>query len=831
MEAGDAWLAITRLAFDPSILEILWPLTRGMRIVIGPESRELDEVAACLIAERPTHLTGTPSLFAALLARDDARDALASVKELLVGGEALRPSLVRSLLESSHARLWNMYGPTETVVDATGSCLSAADAPITIGKPLANTTAYVCDASGQLVPIGVEGELYLGGGGVARGYWKSPELTAVRFMPNPFGPGRVFKTGDRVRWTRDGELIFLGRVDGQVKIRGFRIELGEVASALMAHDGVSDAYVAACEDADGRKRLIGYVAGPAALDLTDLRRHVAARVSSHAIPSALVVLDVIPRNSNGKVDASALPAPTIEEHAYVAPRTDAETLVVSIAESLLRQAPLSVTDHFFERGGDSLLAVQLLQGTEQITGRHVPMRDFYEHPTLEALAAALTGIGAQPEPEESDAHIESPSLIDTAPLVEALAGQIAPASDLLHARLGSSPTIDRYPCGIHQSLAIDSGYRVPLVIAVPMRDRHDDVMQAALLALFEQQGLLRTSIERGENGYEFVERATVPDMRFAVLDATALPFAARNTLRSRLASALETRALADPPVGAFQVHAAIVRFDRREAEIWMAVSQTISDRAAGRILRQVLPLGGAAGTAVARPYKNYLAGNRRSLDAVLMRRFKESAEFAAFREASLAAQVRVPLGAASVYSHPWRGSMPLGVSARPMDEALGVTIDALRLILGASPVPLRVLTHRRLDHRAQHFLTLGDFHDSVPVLFEEEAERGAYAAEFARIDRWVRDEGWHISSFGADEEIRQAVFECPFNLNFVGDISPDEEAALLGVLGPLAFVAYPVLSYTVGRRLEVVLLHGVPPVLDAGVRALRADRGMDWRTL
>ncbi|HEX2188234.1 MAG TPA: phosphopantetheine-binding protein, partial [Longimicrobiaceae bacterium] len=284
-----------------------------------------------------------------------------------------------------------------------------------IGRAIPDLRLYVLDPARRPVPIGVPGELYVGGAGVARGYLNRPELTAQRFVENPFGEGRLYRTGDRVRWLADGTLEYLGRLDEQVKIRGFRIELGEIEARLAEHPGVREAVVLAREDVPGDRRLVAYVVGEVEADA--LRAHVRQGLPEYMVPSAFVVLDRLPLTANGKVDRRALPAPELAsaEERYVAPRTPTEEVLAGIWAEVLGIERVGVEESFFDLGGHSLLATRVVSRVRELFSVELPLRALFEGPTVAEMARVLAegGAGAlagpvpvpAPGPEASPHHL------------------------------------------------------------------------------------------------------------------------------------------------------------------------------------------------------------------------------------------------------------------------------------------------------------------------------------------------------------------------------------------------------------------------------------------
>jgi acyl carrier protein len=309
--------------------------------------------------------------------------------------------------------LWNLYGPTETTIWSSSARIEAGDGPITIGRPILNTQMYVLDQNLQPVPIGVVGELYIGGAGVARGYLGRPGLTAERFVPDPFGKargGRLYRTGDLARRRLDGRLECLGRVDHQVKVRGFRIELGEIEVALRKHPAVREAVVVAREDGTGEKSLVAYlVSDPPAPTPSELRPFLKDSLPDYMIPSSYVALEALPLTPNGKVDRDALPAPEPARPAasagYVPPRGPVEEAVAGIWGELLACDRVGVHDNFFELGGHSLIATQLLARLRDVFAVEPSLRDFLDAPTVAGLSRLIerelaAGAGLQTPPIE-----------------------------------------------------------------------------------------------------------------------------------------------------------------------------------------------------------------------------------------------------------------------------------------------------------------------------------------------------------------------------------------------------------------------------------------------
>ncbi|HWS56473.1 MAG TPA: amino acid adenylation domain-containing protein, partial [Pyrinomonadaceae bacterium] len=396
--AEDVFLQLAPFTFDASTFEIWGCLLNGARLVVmPPEKPTLEAIGQALRRQRVTTLWLTSGLFNQMV--DERPEDLAGVRRMLAGGDVLSAPHARRFLRSAEgARLINGYGPTE---NTTFSCCcqrtkeSEIGTSVPIGRPIANTQAYVLDARMEPVPVGVSGELYLGGDGLARGYLGRPALTAERFVPDPFGGAgsRLYRTGDVCRWGEEGELEFVGRADAQVKVRGFRVEPGEVEAALRRHAGVREAAVVARGEAADRRRLVAYVIareGAEAFAADELREHLRRVLPEHMIPSAFVSLEQLPLTPNGKVDRKALPEPEFEAAAgHVAPRTPTEELLAGIWAEVLGVERVSVGDNFFELGGHSLLATRLASRVRELFKVELPLRALFEHPTVGELAGRV----------------------------------------------------------------------------------------------------------------------------------------------------------------------------------------------------------------------------------------------------------------------------------------------------------------------------------------------------------------------------------------------------------------------------------------------------------
>ncbi len=389
----DTLLAVTTLSFDIAGLELHLPLLTGGKVVIAStaDSHDPQRLMERIQQSGCTVLQATPATFRVLL---QANWNGAAHLKLLCGGEPLLPDLAGYLLERC-AELWNMYGPTETTVWSTVYRVTDIESQIPIGKPIANTQVYVLDRRLNLVPIGVIGELYIGGDGLARGYLYRDELTRERFLPSPFVPEvNLYRTGDLARWLSDGNLQCLGRVDNQVKIRGFRIELSEIETVLNSYANLGQSAVIAREDTSGEKRLIAYVEGKASVipSVSELRAHLEKELPSYMVPTAFVPMEKLPLTPNGKIDRKSLPA-RVENlavgNSYVPPNDPVERLLAHMWARILKVPRVGVHDNFFELGGHSLLAVRVVTEVEKLCHIRLPLSTLFEAPTISNLANVI----------------------------------------------------------------------------------------------------------------------------------------------------------------------------------------------------------------------------------------------------------------------------------------------------------------------------------------------------------------------------------------------------------------------------------------------------------
>ncbi|WP_405617072.1 amino acid adenylation domain-containing protein [Streptomyces sp. NBC_00076] len=401
----DVWTLFHSYAFDFSVWEIFGALLHGGRLVVVPEmtAREPSRFHELLVREGVTVLNQTPSAFTQLIEEDRVRAAETAgrlaLRTVVFGGAALDCGALGTWVARhglERPRLVNMYGITETTVHVTyypvgEEDVAAGGSASPIGRPLNDLSVYLLDRFGQLVPVGVAGEIHVGGPGVARGYLNRPELTAERFVPDPFGPpgGRLYRSGDLARRRADGSLEFLGRSDDQVKVRGYRIEPGEISARLTAHSAVREAVVVVRDE-----RLVAYLVADAELPSTaELRQFVAGALPQYMVPAAFVVLERLPLTVNGKVDRGALPAPEFVSGVGRGPRSGVEGVLCSLFAEVLGLDRVGVGDSFFDCGGDSIMAIQLVSRARR-AGWVVSARDVFQHPSVERLARVAVPVGS-----------------------------------------------------------------------------------------------------------------------------------------------------------------------------------------------------------------------------------------------------------------------------------------------------------------------------------------------------------------------------------------------------------------------------------------------------
>ncbi|MBW8873687.1 MAG: amino acid adenylation domain-containing protein [Acidobacteria bacterium] len=517
LDERDAFLQKASFGFDVSVWECFAPLLAGARLVLAEPGRQGEGayLARAIREHRITLIDFAPSMLAAFLAEEDVEKCV-SLRQIVVGGETLAPELRDRVLARLPVSLDNTYGPTEVTIDTTRWVCAPGQAPccVPIGRPIANSRLYAVDPEVRPVPVGVTGELLVGGAGVTRGYLRRPGLTAERFVPDPFGgqPGdRLYRTGDLVRWLPDGSLDFLGRLDHQVKIRGFRIELGEIEAALVALPGVREAVVLAREEA-GDRRLVAYMVGEVSAEA--LRKSLRERLPDYMVPAAFVTLAALPLTVNGKVDRKALLAlEAAPEHpgaadGYVAPRTREEEILATVWAQVLRLPRVGVNDNFFELGGDSILSVQIVARARQ-AGLLFTVRQIFEHQTVAGLAR----------------HATSTDSADAAPA-------------------GQGPVTGEVPLTPIQRWFFEQGFADPhhfnhALLLEPREPLIPAALEKAMAAVVEHHDALRMRFNFHTDGWRQENAPAEPVTPFYEVDLSGLPAPRRDDAFRRAAAALQ----------------------------------------------------------------------------------------------------------------------------------------------------------------------------------------------------------------------------------------------------------------------------------------------------
>lgn len=410
---GDRVLQKTSFSFDASVWEFYAPLLSGARLVMARPGGQTDSgYLLKTIAQQGISVLQLVPTMLGMLVREPAPDRCPGLKHVFCGGEVLPSQLATRFRATFDAELHNLYGPTEAAVDATVYSYAKADShqqTVPIGRPIANTQIYILDPQLNPLPAGIPGELHIGGIGLARGYFDHPELTAARFIPNPFSstPGaRLYQTGDRACFLPDGNIRFMGRVDQQVKVRGLRIELGEIETILEAHRSVREAVVALQEQDEDDQRLVAYIVMEQghAYSNNELRQHLKEHLPDYMLPSLFVQLEAIPLLPNGKVDRRALPPPQSSnlnyglESSYVAPRNHVERIIAELWQKVLHLEKIGVNNNFFDLGGHSLLLLEVHRQLSREFGKEIPLPEMFRSPTVSRLAAYLTAVEGVPQP-------------------------------------------------------------------------------------------------------------------------------------------------------------------------------------------------------------------------------------------------------------------------------------------------------------------------------------------------------------------------------------------------------------------------------------------------
>jgi amino acid adenylation domain-containing protein len=392
LTTSDKVLQKASLNFDDSFWEIFEPLTIGAQLILAPpyQHAEIQYLINTIIKNKVTTLCLVPSLLQVFLENPHASKCT-TLKRVTTGGERLSVKVQEKFFQVLNADLYNGYGATETTIAVCyWKCQpNQAYSTVPIGKPINNTQVYILNSHLQPLPVGITGELYIAGDGLARGYLNRPDLTAQKFINNPFGDGQLYKTGDLARYLPDGNIEFIGRIDEQIKIRGFRVELGEIENNLLEHSNIKETVVVALENEQGEKYLVAYLITNESLKITEIRDYLTQKLPNYMLPSAFVFLDEFPLTPNGKIDKKALPKPDFEnnrENEFIAPSNDIEIKLAQIWQEVLKVEKIGINDNFFSLGGHSLLATQIVSRIRTNFSLELPLIYLFEYPTIKSLS-------------------------------------------------------------------------------------------------------------------------------------------------------------------------------------------------------------------------------------------------------------------------------------------------------------------------------------------------------------------------------------------------------------------------------------------------------------
>ncbi|MEO4052783.1 amino acid adenylation domain-containing protein [Solibacillus sp. CAU 1738] len=396
LDKNKSILCITTISFDIFGLETLVPLAHGMKIVIADEEDAIDgdKLSEVIVENKVEVMQSTPSRLKSLLESEKFKTSIKQLKSILIGGEEVSENLVRELNRDNNVEIFNVYGPTETTIWSTCKRYTNEDKKLTIGKPINNTQVYILDEEMQIVPIGVPGELYIGGDGVARGYLNKEDLTLLSFLENPFEKGlKMYKTGDLARWKSNGEMEFLGRIDNQVKIRGFRIELEEIENRILKFENIKQAVVVGKTVKNVQKYLCAYVLSSKKINISEIKDYLSATLPDYMIPSIFIEVSEMPLNSNGKINRKALPDPANEEpvlNSYEGPRNEMEKKLVEIWAEILGRKTIGINDNFFDLGGHSLNATILVGRMHKLLDVKIPIKELFKTKNIKELTKYIS---------------------------------------------------------------------------------------------------------------------------------------------------------------------------------------------------------------------------------------------------------------------------------------------------------------------------------------------------------------------------------------------------------------------------------------------------------
>ncbi len=801
--------------------------------------------------------------------------------------------------------LINAYGPTETCITASmEEMIHCGEGPATIGRPIRNTRIYVTNKDLKLQPIGVLGEICIGGVGVSRGYqhWREEEEGGP-FLEDPFHrDGTLYQTGDLGYWLPDGRLGIFGRIDFQVKIRGHRVEPGEVEAVLGQHPNVRSAAVMTVTGDAGQCELCAYLTQKEKVPVNVYRDYLADLLPGYMTPAYFVVLDQMPVTQAGKLNRAALPEPGVNHviHAnYKAPRNDYEKAIVDVWTGILNVPGIGAFDHFFELGGHSLLAEKTMALLEEKTGICLPVGALFEAPRVHELAARLVAEKARAAQEpcheqvvdrlkaafggfsfkelDSDGTAIRVAFTDRVDELRAFMRASAPPHLWPHyiyhrkqmadgcssipkgtgvlkwkSADGDMPQLERdfgnrvhqfqtryrealtnqtdfseYDCGHHPKWFVARKIRSVIMTrirfdsGVPVKK-----VSESLNVLIQKQGLLRSLLVPKGEGFVFreYEKATAPLL--PEMDLSAYKPKAQEAIIHEFLQWVREDVIDAQPLNHQLFNAVYVKLNELDSILIFALDHIIADHDSVRVLKYHFRMLNAAFASGMEPSYPYEAESFRSYAEMtwggdarpLIEAFKRCEEYQDFRFRVHALDMGSE-SRARIFSEPYHLQMAVPketLGNQAMGYCLAVGVFALTRLFSTTHVPLRVLTNRRICRGLSFYNTIGDFHDSLPVVFHGEAISPETASQTLRaVERSYSNGGFNISRMGEDPEIYKAVFKSPFNFNFVGAITARQEAESIANARVLPFVSYPLFGYQNASGPGMIFFHG----LDDGTRA------------
>lgn len=850
-------LCKTPISFDAAVEEMFWPLCSGGRLVIAGKDghRDVELQLDLICKEQVTAALYVPSFLRQVLSADDLHRAQ-SLKTVISAGEALTPELAELFFSKLSARLFNQYGPSEASVYVTDWECGRDAQTIFIGKPINDLAIYILDPQQKIVNADVPGELYISGVALARGYLGKPELTEQKFIElNLEGKTlRVYRTGDLAVRRSTGHIEFSGRIDRQVKIRGVRVELDEIEQVLGSHRNIRESAVVVVNTDNTGEQLHAFVSvrdvdrAPAS---AELREFLKQRIPEAMLPTRFTLLDSLPCTPNQKRDYAALKSCSGIDlggnATYSKPANAMESYLSGLWETVLGHERFGTGDHFYDIGGHSLLAARMLALLRKERGIRISFSDFTLAPDIRSLAnnmalaqadADWQGLSApQTSPAEArlapkSDHQEAPSsphiqsIITTMPTVKAWETQVTPVlmaayEDLCQQKSRSAP-LRHFPCGHHPAWVADRVLKVgkdDTVIAC-FRGRHGLIPERVLRAvnaMMAQQSLLNAVLIGRKKDYQFAQYPcwhvdTLPLVDLSIYASELQPELIHQT-EQLLAKNLGTR---NSLVETVLFNWLVLRLDDQNYLILFAFSDVMSDIRHNIILHRHMQWlnenRDAPADIVVEPYSRFTELTTTDLDAAL-NRLQHNEEYRRYRNTAAHIQHSHGVSRPFLYSNPYHveiwpdeGKSP----ASAMGLGLSACVEAIAHAQSLALVPLRVLVNRRRFGGCNFYNTLGDFHDSVPVvcsLSGNNPESCSVHLEHC-LDHF-ESEKIYLSNLGKFPEVNTVLFRGPFGFNFLGEISRDEARKHIAAARFMDFVPYPVCCYQEGNKISIIFFHGL----------------------